>query len=327
MQPRPSRFPDLQTLTRALEAVLGGNGRLAGRIDIVDRNPNAYQCYYASEAVTCRLGDGRKLSLFIKYGRGANRRDHGQPIGPDYEAKVYQRVLQQLQFSVPKFYGSYVDAATGAPWLIIEYLKNGIQAHKAPSQLDSLGLAARWLGCFHACYETRLSDPSLSFLHRYNARYYLQWARRTVSFEPAGNVRYPWLPALVASYRQQVKFLLSRPATVIHGDCYADNTLFRRGKIYPIDWEGAAVAAGEIDLASLTNGWHPEAVRRCVSEYKRARWPDKPPREFSRTLDAARLFVLFRLLGEARDWPDAGTRAWRFRQLRSVARRLGLHGC
>jgi hypothetical protein len=71
--------------------------------------------------------------------------------------------------------------------------------------------------------------------------------------------------------------------------------------IYPVDWESAAVAAGEIDLAALTEGWPPGFVEQCELEYQRARWPEGPPTGFERRLAAAPV-PAFSLAGQ-RDGP------------------------
>jgi hypothetical protein len=56
----------------------------------------------------------------------------------------------------------------------------------------------------------------------------------------------------------------------------------------------AAIAVGEIDLASLTDGWREEIMRKCEVEYQQARYRDGPLEDFDRTLDAARLYFYFR---------------------------------
>ena len=97
-----------------------------------------------------------------------------------------------------------------------------------------------------------------------------------------------------------------------------------RSRIFPIDWERAGVGPGEVDLACLTTGWHDEMIALCVKSYCRARWPRGAPRAFDRRFNAARLYVLFRLLGEAPGWPDKGNRTWRLDLLRAAGERMGL---
>jgi hypothetical protein len=94
--------------------------------------------------------------------------------------------------------------------------------------------------------------------------------------------------------------------------------------VYPIDWESAAVAAGEIDLASLTEGWPAGYARQYERAYRKARWPNGAPADFERRLAAARLYLAFRWLANKPDRPPAADDLWYFRQLRSAGRRLGL---
>ena len=118
--------------------------------------------------------------------------------------------------------------------------------------------------------------------------------------------------------------LLEPPAIVIHGEYYPNNILFCQGTIYPVDWEAAAVAICEIDLASLAEGWPPEFVSEAKAEYRSARWPEGPPADFERKLDAAQFYWHFRWLGERSDWITEDKSRWRFDQLRSIGERLGL---
>src|SRR5213076_728303 len=92
------------------------------------------------------------------------------------------------------------------------------------------------------------------------------------------------------------------PATVIYGEYYPDNILMRDSTIYPVDWESTAIGAGEIDLASLTDGWPERLVQQCGIEYQRTRWPAGAPREFSQRLEAARTYWAFRWLASRLEW-------------------------
>ena len=125
-------------------------------------------------------------------------------------------------------------------------------------------------------------------------------------------------------FEEAVGVLTAAPQTIMHGDYYADNVLYHRDEAYPIDWERAGVGPGEIDLACLTNGWHEEMIEDCVCAYCDARWPYGAPRAFKRRFNAAQLYVLFRLLGEAPGWPDLEMRAWRLDLLRAAGERMGL---
>ena len=64
------------------------------------------------------------------------------------------------------------------------------------------------------------------------------------------------------------------------------------------DWESAALAAGELDLAGLTRGWDDELTAHCERQYCLARWPNGTPDDFPLRLTAAQVFLHLRWLGE-----------------------------
>src|SRR5262249_32669584 len=98
-----------------------------------------------------------------------------------------------------------------------------------------------------------------------------------------------------------------------------------RGRaVYPIDWESAAVAAGEIDLASLTEGWPAWYAVQYERVYREARWPSGAPADFERRLAAARVYLAFRWLANKPDRPAAGDARGSFRGWRPAGGRLGL---
>ena len=119
--------------------------------------------------------------------------------------------------------------------------------------------------------------------------------------------------------------LLATPPTVIHGEFYSKTALLSRKRLFIVDWESAAIAPGEIDLAALTEGtgWPARLVRQCEGAYTSARWPSGPPASFRRTLEAARIYLHFRWLGERPDWTVREESLWRYSHLHAAARRLG----
>ena len=165
----------------------------------------------------------------------------------------------------------------------------------------------------------------MAFLKRYDPRYYRGWAQRTLEFSRPLHPRFPWLIRLCKS-EEWFAPLLASPPTVIHGEFYAKTVLVRDQSVFMVDWESAAIAAGEIDLAALTEGKHwPEiVVSQCESAYINARWPEGAPSNFEETLDAAKIYLHFRWLGERPDWTVRGKNLSRFDYLHATAQRLGL---
>ncbi len=138
----------------------------------------------------------------------------------------------------------------------------------------------------------------------------------------------PWLAPLCSRVEMLADAFAALPRTVIHGEFTPHNTLIRGEDVCPIDWESAAIAIGEIDLAGLTDGWPSEVVLDCELEYQRARWPQSASPDFKRTLDMARLYWDLLWLGHQPARPTVRpyverTRR-RFSHLHSIGRRLEL---
>jgi len=315
------RFPNLQTLTVGLTSVL------RSQVTILDRQPNIYTSTFPSEIVACRVDNGSELLLFCKYAAGGHPDNvYGHRGGVAYEAAVYRHLLQPLQISTPTLYGTYIDLSTSDSWLVLEYLEQNVHVHRVTGVPAPMGLAARWIGQFHRVSEERLLHVPMPFLIRYDAEYYLGWVRRTSLFAGHLHSRFPWLRTLCERSEEFIALLLTSPLTVIHGEYYGKNILFRDGAVFPVDWESAAVAAGEIDLAALTDGWSAEIARQCEREYQRVRWPEGSPAGFERRVCAARLYLCFRWLGDRPNWTTHPRYLHFFAQLRSAGERLGLIG-
>lgn len=279
-------LPDLPTLERGLHAVLA-NGS-SSELRVARREPN-FDGSFPHEVVTCSV-DGKELTIFCKYGSTHTVTGYGHRGGVVREADVYRLVLAPSSASSARFIGSYVEPRTGATWLVVEYLEGGLRVNRTPR--DGMLTAARWIGAFHAEQERR-HDRVERLVPEYDLDYYLGWIERTVS-----NVESP--PAWLAKLRDHAEAvfapLLDRPQTVIHGEYYPRNILVVGQTVFPIDWESTAVGAGEIDLAMLTENWSTEVVRKCVDEYRSARWSSPQP-DFERAFATARLYTQLRWLG------------------------------
>jgi aminoglycoside phosphotransferase (APT) family kinase protein len=276
--------------------------------------------------VTCRTVGGATLRLFCKHTAGRSHHAHGHRGGVAYEAEVYRSLLAPLGVPVPRCYGAYSDGSGEGGLLVLEYLDESLRVSKS-SDPTAMVRAARWLATFHAAghgYLGPVRDGVGSFLNVYDRAYYRGWARRTSQFAGAWHDRFPWLSELWERAEGALALLLESPPTVIHGEFYPLNILDHRGAVYPVDWESAAVAAGEIDLATLTEDWPPEVARACQAEYGRTRWPNGPPASLERRLDAARLYLLLRWLGDRPEWTNHESTGDSLVQLRDLAERLEL---
>jgi hypothetical protein len=309
------QLPDTDSLARGISSALGESGNSGGRLAVLARETSLYTSTFPMEIVTCRTDGGPPFRLLCKYSSG----DDAPPAprrGLAYEALVYRHLLRWSPLTSVRLYGAYDEPEHGDTWLFLEYLDRGRRLSEFSPPRVAMERAATWIGRFHAEQERLLVAGEMSFLTVYDERHYLlEWARRTTRAPYASP---PWFPHLRERYEQLAGWLGSAPRTAIHGEFYPHNILFSAGTVYPVDWESAALAVGEIDLVGLIEGWDAERAAAAVQAYRRARWQTGAPESFPRTLDAARVY--WQLL-----WLEQGdVDEWRFKELRAAGERLGL---
>lgn len=314
---RPSR----SALTVALAEMLGSS------VVITRRLRNAYASTYLSEMVWCRLAENEERTVLCKYGAGPVNVVYGHKGGVVYEAEVYRQMLQPLQgrTTLAAFHGAHTDPASGCTWLVLEYLDNSARLHQTADPNGALIRASAWAGAFHALTERMLASQQGSCLNVYTRDYYRGWAQRAAEYAGALHQRFQWLRSLCERFEEEgVPLLLDRPRSVIHGEYYPKNVLTRDEAVYPVDWESAAMGAGEIDLATLTEGWPAEVTLCCEEAYAQSRWPDAVPADFSRILTAARIYGLLRWLGDSPELTTKRGSIERFTQLGQLGEQLGV---
>ena len=317
----------IEALIAGLRAMLDGRDGGPRFLSILNRKPCAYFSTFPAEVVHCRLDNGDELRLFCKYSGAQDPAEYSGEWyehrgGVPYEAAVYRRVIQPLALSPCRFYGVQVDPQTGQHWLAVDYLE-GWQRVDWHWEAGSLAEAARWMGHFHLVNESRLGD--LGFLKRYTPDYYLGWVSRTTEYARLAPTQYRWLEPLCARFPEAMRLMMEGRHTVIHGEYAMLNILYRDGKVCPIDWESAAIAPGEIDIAALTDGtWGEEVVAACELAYRHARWPNGAPPNWMKTAAAARLYWQFRWIGQRPDWTADSKMERRFEALRRAGEQLEL---
>lgn len=287
---------------------------------VVRRDPSGRVSTFFNEVVTCRTEAG-ELRMLLKRGGAHADPTYGHRGGVPYEAEIYRRVLEPLGLSTARLHAVETDPAGGDTTLWIDYLDDAQPLGIA--EPGALLLAARWIGEFHRRNEPRVAELA-GCVHRYDAEYYIGWAERTQRF--ASGCGYAWLPALRRRWPDLARELLAPPLTVIHGEYYPGNILVRDRIICPVDWESAAIAAGEIDLASVTEGWPEEDRRVCQAEYRRWRQREDTVAGFERRLAIAEMYLAFRWLGDRQEWVRTEDAEWRFGRLLRLAGQLGVQG-
>ncbi|MBA2360235.1 MAG: phosphotransferase [Actinobacteria bacterium] len=305
-----STFPADEELCGRLTEVFGD------RVTVFGREPNPQRSTFPSEIVRCLAGGVEQPPLLCKYGLSHKHAAHGHRAGSRYEADVYERELAPRGLG-PSFFGATtIDDRT---WIVTEYLDGAVRldwTDPVPAFLS----AATWVGGFHRM----LAEEPPAFLRAYDREYYGGWARRTLSFAGPLRDRHGWLEQVCRAFEATAVPLLLESPTVIHGEYTPHNVLVRGEQILPVDWESAAVAAGEIDLAALCDGWPADLVQRAEAAYVEARWAGLPPCEFGRRLAAARMYWALRWLGERADWTLGAKCAQRWPRLHAAAAALDL---
>lgn len=320
--PAPNSLEPLPTsaiLAASLERLLGD----ANPVSILKRESNDYARTFPSEIVTLRNGDDIEAMLFCKYMTHLpeDHCDYGMRGGVPYEAKVYERVLRSLTVSTPGYVGTDRDARTGVEWLVLRHIAGATDIDRT-TEPDMMPKAAAWLGRFHAEASGLAHDPSRAFLKQYDLEFYRGWSLRTLQFSASLRRPIPGLELLCDSFTR-VAELLRQELTIIHGEFYPHNILVHDGSVTPVDWESAAIGAGEIDLASLIEGWDEDIAAACIDAYRQARWAREIPESFPARLCAARTYLHLRWLGDQPDWNLIDDAEWHLAGALSQFEKLG----
>jgi Phosphotransferase enzyme family len=310
-------LPETATLARSIRSLLGDAGAR-----LVRREPNARASTFPSEIVYCRTAGGRAVGLFCKYESPASDGSHGHRHGVGYEASIYRDLLDRGKFSTPRLYGFWSAPGAVRGWLVTEYMEDTRPVSKAAESV-SLENAASWVAHYHAAAARQLAARPLAIIGRYDHAYYLGWCQRSAARATREGLDLHWLRRLSEGFRRSLHLLADAAPVPVHGEFYPQNVLVQHGRIRPIDWESVALAPGEIDLASLTEGWPRAVTDSCAAAYARTRWPDGAPAEFQRRLDLARVYLHFRWIGARPGGSVASRSGWRYDDLRAIAERTG----
>jgi hypothetical protein len=278
---------------------------------------------FPNETAVCRLSGGEVLRVFCKCSKRVAAPAHRHRFGVAYEAEVYRRFLRPLPESSAELIGSFESDAGAITVLYLEEVQDVLRVSSTPRA--NMARASAWIGRFHADSRGALTDGRADILTRYDSLYYRQWPRRALALNGPLRHESPWLPELCRVFSEElVPVLTGAEQTVIHGELYPINVLARGETIFPVDWESAAVGPGEIDLASLVEGWSEADRIRCLAAYERARWPDGALSGHLQALDAAAVYWHLRWLGNGRYFATGKLGHRRLVELGALARRLDL---
>lgn len=293
----------------------------------IERVANPYRGSFASESLHLHFEDGRREAYFVKYGVPGVHTGHGFWGGVEREAWIYRNVLPTADLPAPRFVGVREIPDRNETWLVLEHLADARPLDRT-SRRDvpgALEAAVRWLARFHAATEGGVVAPGAASLPVYDRGYFLGWLRRTRRFVRPLFRSQPWLDATLARLEPLLAPLADGRPCVVHGEFYPGNVLLDGDVVRPVDWQSAAVGRGELDLASLLEGWGPFDPRgRLVTDYARLRWPSGAPDDFVTVLLRARLYWPLRWLGDDPYWTLHASRRTHLETLRSAAAALGV---
>jgi len=299
-------YPDDGTLAWGLGQVFS---LPAHDIEIARRAPNPLASTFLTEVVEVEVA-GVTKRLFCKYGVGldpANPR--ANPAHIRYEIEVYRDLLAVVGMSTPRFEGAVMASVVSAPWLVLRQIEAAIPFTET-AHPDVLS-AAEWLGRFHRVSSKLRGATAWELPRHLGVGDYLAPLDGAIVMP---SKQRPWLAKLLSRYREIAPALVG-DEVLIHGEFYPNNILTQSGTVIPVDWQHSRVAAGEIDLATLCEGWPNRQVSLMARGYCVGRGLDHQAPAFKKRFLAARLYVH---LAWFRDEPD------RIDALRNEARRLGL---
>jgi hypothetical protein len=265
-------------------------GTDSSSIEIISRENFYETSTFPVEIVVCKTGTGEKINLFCKYLGGLGPNNFGHRGGVEYEAKIYEDILNNAPVSKIKYFGQCRIESNGDLLLVLEYLGETLRMLYSGDS-DAVIKAATWIGNFHHLNEGKIPD----FVKTYDKEYYSIWPERFRELTKDSHEEHPWLIRLADYFDKNIDSLIYSSQTIIHGEFYPRNILLKNGIIYVVDWESAAATAGEIDLASLIEGWDNDAVENVKAAYVKARWPDGNMvwEEFEKRLLLAQIYFHF----------------------------------
>ena len=292
-------YPPIDYLNIALENVLSNEEKFGKPFRVVKRTPNLYSSTFHSEIVSCEFPDKKTQNIFCKFSDGKEIKKHaGHRQYLEYEAKVNRLILQNTDLSIINFVGSYSDSTNCFTWLFFEYLEPFLEVGEEKDYSSAMIRAARWIGEFHSQNKNKVK-LNKSWMFKYSRDYLISVSSQTLANCKSFLHEEPWIIEACNIFDYKINKLTNNSSlTMIHGEYYPANILSKNKIIYPVDWQSAAIAIGEIDLAMLTDGWQPEIVDRCVEQYTKSRWGKNIPINFKENLILSTIYTQFRWLGD-----------------------------
>lgn len=315
----PDRLPDDAAVVAAIAPLVAGAADL-GRVTLVSRRSNPYFSSSASEIIAVDVPQAGSRHLFVKYDRGMADPEPRCRQGLAYCRAVYERIVCLLPAPHAACIGLVGIGSPPVAALVLEHLADALRVNETADDSGVIA-AAEWCGRLHAWGASKVEDPAIAFLVRYDEPYYRAWAARARTLTAAVGPVPAWFERVYGGLESASATLAGATRTTIHGEYGPQNILWRDGVVHPVDWESAAVGAAEIDLATLLFDWPADTVRRATDAYWRVRGIAPPP-DFAAVFAAATLYTCLRWLPEP---ARGGIRGWEagLARLERAAAQLG----
>jgi aminoglycoside phosphotransferase (APT) family kinase protein len=241
----------------------------------VRTRPYPYATSFRLDEVTVDFDDGRRDVLILKdFDRARMLPDARQhrPVLADHdhrEIETYRRVLAPAGIG-PRCQAAVVDATMPRYWLVTERVR-GVELWQI-GDIAVWECVVRWIAQLHATFSGRreflAGHPHLPVL---DAAWFDDWtfralARLSTSTDPRAEA--------LGRALQGIDFageFAALPTTFVHGEFYPSNVMIGTDdcetRVYPIDWENAAIGPAMVDLAAIASGWDEVTEARLVRAY------------------------------------------------------------
>jgi len=286
--------------------------------------PYPYATSFRLDEVTIDFEDGGREVLILKdFDRESMLPDASlhRPVEADqghHEIETYRRVLAPAGLG-PRCQAAVADASIPRYWLLTERVR-GVELWQI-GDITVWECVVRWLAQLHAAFggqrdELLTRHPQLPVL---DATWFDDWTDRAMKrLSTSSDTRAEALRRGLRGINLAIE-LAALPATFIHGEFYPSNVMIGTGdhetKVYPVDWETAAIGPAMIDLAAITSGWDKPTEARLVGIYGL-------PASTERALLLCRLYLAIRWVSWPEQWtpPREHRRDWMGSALELVER-------
>jgi hypothetical protein len=291
--------PTDEALREALEAALREPVVSLRRAALEDASTYPIEALEVSTA-----NRARPLSVVFKDITVARRQGRpgteDRPIG--VEATIWSEVLPRAGVRSARYVGVSFPPGGGRAWLFLERVP-ARPLHEFGDEAAWTS-AAGWIGEAHrrtaACAPALATRGDLPVLDGRWHEASLARAREAATRECR-----PVVASVARHWATVVERLHASAPTVVHGEFYPSNILVRRVRgsfrVYPIDWETAAVGPRGLDLAALATGARAELRERLLAEYADAAGT-AVDRHLRGEVAAARVRLAVQWLGRHSEW-------------------------